>query len=143
MEGRVEICYYNQWGTICDDSWDSTDAGVICGQLGYSSTGKKPSFGNSTSVSSTLLLFSIIAIVATAYSRAHFGAGAGPIVMDDVGCTGSENSLTNCSFTLNHNCGHTEDAGVRCTSSTTGINYTTNFVLWISETLHIAAVYYS
>ncbi|XP_042073038.1 deleted in malignant brain tumors 1 protein-like, partial [Haplochromis burtoni] len=86
--GRVEIFYNNTWGTVCDDNWDINDAEVVCRELGCG----------------------------TAQSAAVFGEGSGSIWLDDVSCSGSERSLTECQHRGfgTHDCTHSQDAGVVC-----------------------------
>ncbi|XP_071486165.1 scavenger receptor cysteine-rich domain superfamily protein-like [Diadema antillarum] len=92
-EGRVEIFYDSQWGTVCDDYWDIADATVVCRQLG---------FANATDV----------------FRHAYFGGGKPdqPIYLDDVHCNGNETELTDCEHRGwgIEDCIHYEDAGVRC-----------------------------
>ena len=89
--GRVEILNQGSWGTICDFSWDLDDARVVCRQLGC---GK--------------------ALDATLSSS--FGAGSGPIWLDNVRCTGKESHVWRCPSRGwgKHHCDHSRDAGVIC-----------------------------
>ena len=89
-EGRVEVCFDNQWGTVCDDHWDTADAQVVCRQLGYSTYN------------------------VAAFHNAYFGQGNGSIYINNVTCHSTEYSLFSCNYTSSHNCSHYEDAGVRC-----------------------------
>ena len=91
-EGRVEVYYNGEWGTVCDDGWDNIDAGVVCRQLGFGSSGSIHNF-------------------------AYFGQGSGPIWLDNVLCTGSESTLASCGhlgLNITRSCSHSEDAGVTC-----------------------------
>ena len=51
-----------------------------------------------------------------AYRNAHFGAGRGPIFLDNVQCSFTSNQLLECSSRpiMTHNCLHSADAGVGC-----------------------------
>ena len=52
---------------------------------------------------------------ATALSNAFYGQGNGPILLDDVACTGTETNILTCQYdSVTSDCGHSEDAGVQC-----------------------------
>ncbi|XP_017714103.1 PREDICTED: LOW QUALITY PROTEIN: putative DMBT1-like protein [Rhinopithecus bieti] len=90
--GRVEVLVQGTWGTVCDDLWDLAEATVVCRQLQCGQALAAP-------------------------TGAHFGAGSGKILLDDMQCVGSESHLGQCMHgdQARHNCGHLEDASVICT----------------------------
>ncbi|XP_015199315.2 lysyl oxidase homolog 3B isoform X1 [Lepisosteus oculatus] len=90
-EGRIEVFFKGEWGTICDDDFSLENAQVLCKQLGF--------------------------ISATGWAHsAKYGKGTGKIWLDNVQCSGSENSIGDCKSRGwgNSDCTHDEDAGVVC-----------------------------
>ena len=65
----------------------------------------------------TVYMTSSLLSVVVAVSNGYFGAASSlPIHLDNVLCSGTEESLFNCSSSPvgTHNCEHSEDAGVIC-----------------------------
>ena len=101
-EGRVEVFYKCQWGTICGYGWNIEVANVVCRQLGYPSATQ-------------------------AWGGAHFGTGSGPIFLRNVHCDGQEQSIDQCDHSgwFSHSCtNHDYDVAVACnvSSSVSGKN---------------------
>ncbi|KAM9341693.1 lysyl oxidase homolog 3B isoform 2-T2 [Symphorus nematophorus] len=90
-EGRIELFYKGEWGTICDDDFSIANANVLCRQLGFTA--------------------------ATGWTHsAKYGKGIGKIWLDNVLCSGGEKSIEFCKSRGwgNSDCTHDEDAGVVC-----------------------------
>ena len=87
-EGRLEVYYNSEWGTVCDDEWDLNDAQVACRQLR----------------------------LGPAIAAPFYGEGSGQIWLEDVNCTGTELTIESCLYNGwgIENCDHGEYAGVEC-----------------------------
>ena len=116
LEGRVEVCFGNLWGTICHNSWDNRDAGVICKQLFNPFFGKLLCECIFKFHPSLTLKFWLPLVGGHAINGSKYGPGGMPVVIDSINCKGTEGVLTDCpitSYAIN-TCNDSTTAGIVC-----------------------------
>ena len=117
-QGRIEICFNETWGTVCDNFWSTNDAIVACRQLGFSKIGNLLfNYLSFTVLFHTFHAMHIHIIGAVVFSDAFFGAGSGQIYRNNLQCTGSELRLADCPHGSTATCTHQDDAGLMCNTS--------------------------
>ena len=132
MEGRVEVCYNNSYHSVCDDFWDELEARVVCRQLGFSPPQGKDSM-DCNYFNNRIIMLSSVPV-----KNAFFGQGTGAILLDDLSCTGNEQTLLNCTnrnsmALLVSDCDHSEDAGVKCQGKRTNRYFLNSFQLIVPQ----------
>ena len=92
-QGRLEIKYNGEWGTVCNKNFSNLAAEIVCKELGLQS-------------------YSILNHVIP-------GPRGGRIWLENVQCNGNEQSIFNCSHNGwgQTNCSHEDDVGVSCTGT--------------------------
>lgn len=95
--GRVEIFHNQRWGAVCEKNWDMPDAQVVCREVGCGDAVSTP-------------------------AGETFGRVSGPAWMDQVNCTGHEDTLSKCPAKPlgEQNCGN-KYAGVTCAGKRPGV----------------------
>ena len=111
MEGRVEVCNNQRWGTVCDNQWTINNTAVVCRYLGFSDQLE----GEFQIVVFSIVHFSFLLDLAH-FSSERFGGGTGPVFIDYIHCNGSEWDMwRNCTHFSHHSgCSHNQDVGVQC-----------------------------
>jgi len=103
--GRLFIFNQGEWGTVCDDLFEDTDAEVACRQLGFDTFDSWNGWTQNAD--------------GTPNTPTQQWIADSPIWRDNVECTGSEERLFDCTEFEDSpgsvgNCGHTEDVHLTC-----------------------------
>jgi hypothetical protein len=83
----VEVCHRGIWGSICSNTWNLSDAHILCKHLEFESEGVE--------------------------IRNVFGS-RGSVIPSDIKCAETEEELQSCSMSWNNDCESNISAGVIC-----------------------------
>ncbi|XP_072021422.1 scavenger receptor cysteine-rich domain-containing protein DMBT1-like [Amphiura filiformis] len=88
-EGRVELRIVEDWSTITDLRNGLAEANVLCRMLGFPRA-------------------------AISAANAAFGEGTGPILLHDLHCSGTEDTIDDCRYFTDTSTDHYRDVGIVC-----------------------------